>query len=193
MGDAPVYALAIENALRNGYRVDPVAGRIYGLKGQPLTVKLCGQQRYPTVSLVVVGMPCRYYVVPAHKVVAFFLWGWQTFAKGVQVRHGDAGVLDIREVNLSLGTGSENQYDKSSAVRKAAAQAARTSQGARGPALRLQDEAIIEMLKEISYGPTGRIKRGLVAEWAERYGFSSSCISEAIKSYKTRALTSGST
>lgn len=128
MNGMPVYSLAIENALRNGYRVDYERGLIYGLKGAPLSIKLHGTQRYPTVPLVVVGMPRRYYVVPAHKVVAYAVWGRDAFMPGVQVRHGKFGVLDIRHSNLSLGTSSENQLDKPAAVRSRAARIARASQ-----------------------------------------------------------------
>lgn len=53
----PVYGKAIFNALLNGYKVDTKLGIIYGLKGEPLIIKLRGKQRYPTISLVVVGMP----------------------------------------------------------------------------------------------------------------------------------------
>lgn len=124
----PEYAIAIRSALATGYRVDPDAGVIYGLKGRPLTVKRRGSQRYPTVPLVVQGMRKRFYAVPAHKVMAFALWGEDAFTPGIHVMHGRAGVENIAARNLRLGTAKENEADKSPELRSAVGRIARAHQ-----------------------------------------------------------------
>lgn len=183
----PTYGKAIENALANGYSVDPVNGLIVGLKGKPLAIRLHGTQRYPTVPLVVRGMEKRYYVVPAHKVMAFAIYGTAAFAKGIHVRHGAGGVLDIRASNLSLGSPSENESDKPDEVRSRVGKIARAAQGYRGASIVLTDDKLEWMTSQICYGPTGRVRRGLCTRWAKQFGVTVSGISGAIKSYKERS------
>ena len=177
----PTYGVAILNALRNGYRVDARRGIIYGLKGKPLSIKLHGTQRYPTVPLVVKNMARRYYAVPAHKVVAASVYGREAFEK--HVRHGKGGVLDIRIKNLKLGTPSENEMDKPAYVRSRSAKLARAAQPRRPANSILTISQIRWMLKRRVYGPTGRIRRGIVSAWAAKYGVTKTCISGALKTY----------
>lgn len=122
---------AIEDALQNGYRVRIEEGQVIGLKGRPLTVKLRGTQRYPTIPMVTPNMPRRFYSVPVHKVVAYAIWGRAAFEDGIQVRHLNASTIDNRGHNLAKGTSSENQYDKPKEVRIRAAKKARAAQGSR--------------------------------------------------------------
>jgi hypothetical protein len=110
------YHEAIQKALNQRYRVDVETGVIYGPKG-PLKIVLRGVQRYPTVSLSLVGE--AQVVVPAHKVVAFALYGDDAFNQ--IVRHMDDDPLNLHPSNIRLGTHSENNMDKPPEVRRAAA------------------------------------------------------------------------
>lgn len=180
----PTYGQAIQNALANGYKVDTLNGVIYGLKGLPLTISLAAGQRYPTVSLVVVDMPCRYYVVPAHKIMAYALWGVEAFRPGVQVRHGSLGVTNISEANLTLGTASQNNLDKPQAVRLAAARTARASQPREGHNAKLTENLVTELRAEYAMlrqqYPT-KFPAGVIGGLEHKYGIGKTNISDIIK------------
>jgi hypothetical protein len=121
--------MAIEDALANGYRVDVEAGAIFGKTGRPL--KLCkpAQGKYPRVTLQAPNMPRRCYSIPAHKVVAYAIFGVDAFAPGIHVRHLNANLYDLRAANLALGTASVNAMDKPPEVRRRIAQIARAALG----------------------------------------------------------------
>lgn len=180
----PTYGIAIFNALNNGYKVDTERGIIYGLKGAPLTIKLQGKQRYPSVSLVVVNMPSRYYVVPAHKVVAAALWGEAAFAKGTHIRHGANGVLDISAANLKLGTASENEADKPKYVKSMVARAARAAQPRHGHNSKIDlntaNEIRVEYLELKRLFPR-KMPSGSVIQIAAKYKISKTNIYDIIK------------
>ncbi len=181
----PEYAQAIKHALATGYRVDPGAGVIYGLKGRPLAIKTRGLQRYPTVSLVTPGMHRRFYAVPAHKVVACALWGDAAFAPGVHVRHGKKGVENITAGNLSLGTAKENEADKDPSVKSAAGRAARACQDglnnakvtqAQVNALRAEHAAL-----KVLHAGKGKFPNGTISALATKYGLSRTNIYDIVK------------
>lgn len=170
----PEYALAIKDALATGYRVDPEAGVIYGLKGLPLIIKNRGLQRYPTVSLVTPGMRNRFYAVPAHKVIAYALWGDFAFAPGMHVRHGKLGVENITSANLSLGTAKDNEADKDPSVKSAVAKIARAAQDGLSNA-KLNAEQVASLRAEYAalkqqHAPKKRLPNGTVVVLVAKYG-----------------------
>ena len=176
----PAYLYAIEDALSSGYFVDSKRGKVIGLKGKPLTVKLRGSQRYPTVPLVTPNMPKRFYSVPVHKVVAFSLWGRAAFESGVHVRHLNGDTTDNRRTNLALGSPSDNENDKPKAVRVRSAKLARAAQ-AEPVNKKLTPRQVSEMRRSVAYGPTGRVRRGQLTMFAARFGVSKSAVSQAIR------------
>lgn len=180
MSTPVLYHQAIANALSNGYRVDTVHGIIYGLKGKPLRVANHGTQRYPTVTLAVRNMPRRLYAVPAHKVVAFAIWGDAAFAPGAQVRH-IRGVLDISADALRLGTSSDNQLDKAPEIRKAAAVKARASQGRRPLNTVLTEDTVRYIRETCKIGPDGHALYGEVKKLCTLLGLGKSTISMALR------------
>ena len=108
---------AIRAAYKKGYRADPVHGVIYGLrrewgKPKPVKLKLKGSQKYPTftVRLEEFEQPVR--VICAHRFMAYVIFGEDALKPGVQVRHQNDNVLDIRACNLSLGSQLENAQDQ---------------------------------------------------------------------------------
>ena len=179
----PMYGQAIKNALTNGYRADAKNGVIFGLKGAPLKITLNGLQRYPTVPLVVVGMPKRYYVVPAHKVIGFELWGDKAFAPGIHVRHGKLGVLDITEANLSLGTASENERDKFACVRSRVGAIARAAQSNLVNAKLTWSEVttLRSEHKKLRSEYPRKLPSGAMVNLMSRYGISKTNINDIVK------------
>ena len=174
------YHLAIRDALSSGYTVIPETGQIIGLKGESLAIRLGGKQRYPTVSLVTPNMPKHFYAVPAHKVVAFAIWGERSFTKGIHVRHLNNNTCDNRKQNLALGTPSQNEQDKPKHVRVRVAKQARARQ-VRPANMKLTVEQVTEIRSNAVFGPTGRARRGYVTELANRFGVSKSAVSQALK------------
>lgn len=180
----PVYATAILSALRSGdYRVDPDLGIIYGMRGRPLSVRRHGSQRYPTVPLVVRGMPRRAYSVPAHKVVAAALWGSAAFAPGVHVRHGRGGVLDITRGNLTLGSPSDNEKDKDPEVRSRVGRAARSFQSnlVNAKLSWEQVRALREEHRRLRITHPRKLPPGSMRDLEKRYGVSKTNITDIVK------------
>jgi len=123
---------AIEFAYKKGYRITD-SGTLIGLTGKPLSVKLSGNQRYPTFSVSgFEGVANKYgvYGIPIHKYAAYCFYGEQ--AKEAQcVRHLNGNTLDFSKSNIALGTHQDNEYDKLSEVRSNSARKARAAQGHR--------------------------------------------------------------
>jgi hypothetical protein len=175
----PEYGRAIANALATGYKYLPNEGQIIGLKGQPLSIKQRGKQMYPTVSIVTPNMPRRFYVVPAHKIAAYALWGEKAFKKGVHTRHLN-GVLDISSSSLALGTASENELDKSIETRSRVSSYSRSCQPLTPYNSKLTEREV-KMIREIcdnNRNINGRVKRGVGKELASRFGVSKCAISQ---------------
>jgi Mor family transcriptional regulator len=121
------YHEVIRESFKQGYSADPKRGLLFGKKGEPLTVKNRGKQKYPTVC-VAVYLPQRIFMsVPAHKLMAYYIYGER--ALSLVVRHLNANTEDIREKNLRVGTHSQNNLDKPPHIRIRAAKIARASQG----------------------------------------------------------------
>jgi hypothetical protein len=170
---------AIMLALRGGkYRVSCAEGRIFGPEKE-LQIKRHPGQDCPTVRLHVLGLPRRAYSVPAHKVIAYAIFGPTAFEKGVHVRHLDGDTENNRKDNLALGSPSDNERDKPVYIRHRSATLARASQPHRSFNARLPPRSIAEIrqLLASSQSPGGRVKRGVVKALAEKYRVSSSTIS----------------
>lgn len=175
----PVSWRAIELAVAQGYSGDADAGTITGKSGRPLAVVQHPGQQYPTIRLHVSGLHRKAYSVPAHKFMAFVIWGRRALIRGANVRHGQGGVEDIRRSNLSLGSWSENELDKPAAVRRASAAAARASQGLT-PLNAILTQQVAESVRarlKANLTSSGRVRRGVVKDLAAAYGVSPSTIS----------------
>jgi len=123
---------AIEFAYQKGYRVTE-SGDLIGLMGKPLTVKLFGEQRYPTFSVAGFdGVSNKYGVfgIPIHKYAAYCFYGEEAISAEC-VRHLNGNTLDFSKSNIALGTHQQNEYDKVAEVRSASAKKARAAQGYR--------------------------------------------------------------
>lgn len=174
------YWRAIILAVQQGYSADLERGVIFGPNGKPLSVKLHGKQKYPTIRLHVKGLPRSAYSLAAHKFIGYLIWGEAALAgRHSHVRHLNPPTTDIRRANLALGTPSQNELDKPAHVRSASAKAARAAQG-KTPHNALLASAIAEIkeaLRTAPRGPTGRMRRGVVSKLATKHGVSKSTIS----------------
>jgi len=175
----PISWRAIVVAFKQGYSADPKAGLLYGKSGSVLSVKKYPGQSYPTVRLHISGLPRSAYSVPAHKMMAYAIWGHKSLIRGTNVRHGRGGVESIKASNLRLGSYSENELDKPASVRSASAKAARAAQGRtpKNALLSTKQAQKIRAALRLSMTPKGRVRRGIVRDLAERYGVSRSTIS----------------
>jgi hypothetical protein len=123
---------AIELAYKKGYRVTD-NGLLIGLNGRPLSVKLRGNQRYPTFSVSGVdGIKNKYGVfgIPVHKYAAYCFYGDEA-RNSECVRHLNGNALDFSKENIALGTHQQNEYDKAAEIRSNSARKARAAQGYR--------------------------------------------------------------
>lgn len=167
------YREAIRRALRERYRVDEETGEIFGPKGR-LAIAKRGSQRYPTVSLSLVGE--KQVVAPAHKVVAYALYGEDAFSQ--VVRHLDDNSLNLHPSNIALGTHADNNRDKDPGVRSAAARAARAAQGPHAPNAKFSIEVVRSIRQECraNLNENGRLRRGIGKRLAEKYGVTTAAI-----------------
>lgn len=135
---------AILLAYEKGYRVTD-EGVLVGIKGGPLNVKLRGNQKYPTFSLSGVKGPGKnkygVYGVPVHQFAAYCFYGEQAFDAEC-IRHLDGDTTNVARENIVLGTHSQNNMDKASDIRSAAARKARATQGKRPINARFTDEQV---------------------------------------------------
>ncbi len=115
--------IRILEAVERGYHIEDDV--LFGPKGK-LKIACCRSQRYPTFSTNWGG---RVFGIPVHLFAAYMYYGKAAFTKGVVVRHINGNTTDFSKQNLRLGSHSDNNLDKSPAVRKAAAVAARAAQG----------------------------------------------------------------
>lgn len=158
---------AIKIAYQKGYRVTH-DGKLLGLKGNELTVKKRGKQRYPTFSVNVKDLTkSGVYGIPVHKFAAYCFYGDDVFKEGLVVRHLNANTLDISKENIILGTYSENERDKKKEVRIRVAKYARSKQ--RTWNRRFSDEDIRSIRSRIEKGETS-------ASIARSFGVTKGCI-----------------
>lgn len=179
----PKYIDVIQKALAVGYRVDAEKGLILGISGKSLAIRRHGTQKYPTVTLVYERSPHRFASVPAHKVMAYAIWGDRSYAPGVQVRHKDGNRENIRADNLALGTASMNELDKAPEVRRRTAKIARAAQGPRPINAVLSDDQVryIRGICAMNLNKNGRVRRGIVKSLSHQFNVSKSAISAAAK------------
>lgn len=116
-GQFPEYMFGIEAALDQRYSADTKSGEVIGAFGRQLSYRGC-TQFYPHITLWVKHMPRKFYSVPVHKVIAYAIWGEESFKEGIEVRHLDGDRMNNTAKNLALGTCSDNMMDKPSEVRK---------------------------------------------------------------------------
>ena len=119
----------VRAAFEKGHRVNTKKDLVLGISGRPLKLNTRLGVTYPHVTLTVRGLARKSYSVPAHKVVAYAVYGEAAFEPGIQVRHLDGDRLNLRASNLKLGTASVNAMDKPAHVRQAIARKARAAQG----------------------------------------------------------------
>lgn len=142
-------------AYERGYRVTD-EGRVVSPHGRVLSIKRHGSQRYPTVSLRVgtQNTPSGMYGLPAHHLAAYCFFGEQALSSGLKVRHLNGDTEDLSRTNIRLGTGSDNEMDKTPAVRRASAQVARAAQKRPGN-YRFTDDEVRSIRARSCDGETG--------------------------------------
>ena len=130
----------IRTAFERGYRMDELTGEVISPDGNRRTLKLYGNQRYPsfTITAVVNGVK-KSISFQVHKFAAYCYYG--NAALNQHVRHLDADTLNIKKSNIALGSASDNEMDKPKHVRVATAKAARASQD-KSPACKLSREDV---------------------------------------------------
>lgn len=174
----------IKEAFRIGFSVDKCAGKIFGRRGRELTLSKTGTQRYPCITLY---LPTFKHIrknpsfaIPAHKFMAYAIWGDRAFQEGVQIRHLN-GVMDIREESLALGTGHENMMDIAPEVRQRAAKIARASQGKRPANAKLSQDDVKFIKSTVRRDNNGKVLRGELEKFAKRFGVSKPVISGILR------------
>lgn len=132
----------IRLAYEKGYRATD-DGKIIGLRGKELVLKLRGNQRYPTFPINVGNLTkSGVYGIPAHKFAAYCFYGEEAFKPGIVVRHLNGNTLDISRKNIALGTYSDNEADKPKEVKTRVAKIARAAQGRRPFNAKLTDDQV---------------------------------------------------
>ena len=146
---------AIKIAYEKGYRID-IDGKLHGISGKELAVKLRGTQRYPTFAVNVGKLTSSgVYGIPAHKYAAFCFYGESAFGEGLVVRHLDGDVTNLSKENILLGSHSQNNMDKDPEVRKSAAKKARAAQGRRPNNAKLNSDQVREIRNRYEKGESG--------------------------------------
>jgi hypothetical protein len=156
----------ILEAVSRGYKIKD--GHLFGPKGK-LNVAVYGKQRYPTFST---NWGCRVFGVPVHLFAAYVYYGEAAFKEGVVVRHLDGDVRNFSKDNLVLGTHSENNLDKPANVRKAAAVAARASQGFTPTNAKLSEDDVRRIRSFYKRLDGKKAKNGSVKALADELGVS---------------------
>ena len=111
-------------------------------------------------------LPNEWYIKDSRAVTKWFI---KTFEKGIQVRHIDRNVLNLRKENIRLGTSSENQLDKPKHIRVAAAKKARESQKNSMNQI-LNEEQIIDIITKYTRAKTGKkVYNGFFNELQKEY------------------------
>lgn len=163
----------LKMAFDKGYRVTE-DGRLIGLKGNELTIRCRGNQRYPTFSINVGNLTeSGVFGIPVHRFAAYCFYGESMFEDGKVVRHLDADPLNVSKDNLIIGTPSENEHDKPIEVRRRTGRIARAAQG-RPNNSKFTDDQVREIRNRSSKGESGAVI-------AKDYGVTRNCIYSIIK------------
>lgn len=115
---------ALKLAHAKGYRVKD--GKVFNSKGKQRVVAV-SPSGYKRFNVSVGPETCPVYV---HRLVAFQKFGDVIFDSGTQVRHLDGDSLNNNDMNIVIGTQSDNMMDRPRHVRmKLAINAARSENG----------------------------------------------------------------
>jgi hypothetical protein len=165
-------------AKERGYFVTD-AGELYGPKGK-MVVKLYGKQRYPTFTTNWGGCV---FGIPVHQFAAFCFYGesYVNKDKNIVVRHLNGDTLDFSKNNILLGSYSDNERDKPEEVRRAAAKAARKSQGIIPSNSKLTREDV-EYIRMVYLELNGRkAPNGFTQSLCNKFGVSKTVIHRIVK------------
>lgn len=173
----------IRDAVRVGYRFDFEKQAIISPQGVCRKPSLYGQQRYPSMSINTVCLgynESRVVSIPFHKFVAYILYGEDSFKKGIEVRHLDNNVLNLKKENIALGSSSENKLDIPKEIRSQRAKHARSVQGKRPPTSHVTEITAEQIIREYLPQKLGmggkKIRRGFVKSLSEKYQLKRSCV-----------------
>lgn len=171
--------LAAKLAVVQGYTVNEDTGVVVTPAGRCLVASVSESYKYPTIRLVVSGLPKRSYHIRVHRFAAFVFFGDVALEKGTHVRHLNGDTSDNSRGNLAIGTPRQNELDKPTDIRSRSAATARGSQPVESFNAILTNEIASEILKELNSNKvaSGRVRRGVVKSLARRYGVSPSTIS----------------
>lgn len=103
---------AVVEAHVKGYQV--INGKVY-YKGN--IVKTIVGKKNPYKYFSIRTSDKKRNILFVHRLVAYQKYGNNMFAEGIQVRHLNGDALDNTENNISIGTASENNLDKSADMR----------------------------------------------------------------------------
>ncbi|MNX76562.1 hypothetical protein D3C86_1080740 [compost metagenome] len=154
----------ILEAVERGYSVSE-DGVFSGPKGV-LTIRLSGNQRYPTFSTNWGGV----FGVPAHMFAAYIFYGDLSFSENLVVRHLDGDTENLSKSNIVLGTHSDNNLDKDPAVRISAAKKAREAQGVSSFSAKLSKEAVYEIREFYAKLDGKKAPQGSVRALCDKFG-----------------------
>jgi len=165
----------IEAKLRGYYVTEQ--GELFGPKGK-IKVSLHGKQRYPTFSSNWSGYV---YGIPVHQFAAYCFYAEQAFSKDVVVRHINGNTLDFSKENIRLGSHSDNNMDKFSEKRKAAAIKARMSQGVIPNNAKLTKKDVLDIRDQYSKLNGKKAPNGFTMALANKYNVSKTVIHKVVK------------
>ncbi len=114
---------AVIVAFEKGYRVTP-SGAVVNRHGK---IRKCSVKSRKTDKRFVFSVclhPKESFPVPVHKLVAYQKFGLATFNFGVVVRHLDGNAFNNNEINIALGSFSDNTFDRPARDRQLHAQKA---------------------------------------------------------------------
>lgn len=157
----------IVEAYQRGYRVEP-NGRLIGPKGEIKVAKSL-KQRYPTFSTNWGGYV---FGIPVHQFAAYCYFGDEYLLSNYVVRHLNADTLNFSKNNIALGTGSDNEHDKPTSVRKLTAQLARKAQGFTPKNAKLSEEQVREVRQLYAKAAGKKLPNGVCRDLAARLGVS---------------------
>jgi len=162
----------IRYAVDRGCWFDFDTGEFVSHTGLRKIPKLYGKQRYPSTAIM------RKQHFPIHKFVAYLLYGEISFAADVEVRHLDGNTLNLSKENIVLGTSADNQMDKSSDARSAAARKARAAQSRPTNSVLTEDQVkeIKLWYKLLKHKYPKKLPNGSLKNKAKEFGVTVHCI-----------------
>ncbi len=101
--------IAVTEAYKKGYRA--VKGIVIYKNNKTKPVLTCGYYNFG------IRLNGETIMIPIHRLVAYEKYGVKIFEKGIQVRHLDSNSLNNLHDNISIGTPTENSYDRPEIIR----------------------------------------------------------------------------